>query len=170
VEPHVRHLVAEHLGMNPDELVPAVSLTGEVAADSLDMLELVIALESAFDIAVPQPAIREMRSYADVVDAVVSSLLDAGRTGLSTRRDLVVRSRVVSVQSGESAEFVHVDQFGPDAIQTIEDDALRAGSGARLEVAVSSSTSDVDDAALTHVRDRFTWLEERGIDVAVRRA
>jgi hypothetical protein len=34
VEPHVRHLVAEHLGMSPDELVPTVSLTGEVAADS----------------------------------------------------------------------------------------------------------------------------------------
>ena len=170
VEPHVRHLVAEHLGVSPDELVPAVSLREELAADSLDMLELVIALESLFDVAVPQPAIREMRSYVDVVDAVVSSLLDAGRTGLSTRRDLFVRSCVVSGRSGGSGEFVRVDEFAPYAIQTIEDDALRAGSGARLEVAVSSSTSDVEEAALAHVRDRFAWLEGHGVHVVVHRA
>src|SRR5262249_7637018 len=78
VEPRVRHLVAEQLGVSPEELVPAASLTDELAADSLDMVQLGLALESAFDIVVPQRSIADMRSYGDVVDTVVVSLLDGG--------------------------------------------------------------------------------------------
>ena len=79
VEPEVRRVVAEQLAVSPDDLGPAVSLTDELAADSLDVLELVLALESAFDIVVPPPAIAAIRSYDDVVDTVVASVLHAGR-------------------------------------------------------------------------------------------
>lgn len=170
VEPRIRHLVAEQLGVSPEELVPAASLTDELAADSLDMLQLVLALESAFDIVVPQRSIADMRSYRDVVDTVVVSLLDAGGDDLAARRDLLVRSRVTSGRAGAADELVRVDELTPYTIQTIEEDALRAGRGARVEVAVSSNASDIDGAALTYVRDQLAWLEERGIQVAVQRA
>ena len=39
VEPRVRRVVAEHLGVNPEELTRDVSLTDDLAADSLDLLE-----------------------------------------------------------------------------------------------------------------------------------
>jgi|GEM_PF-297831 len=170
IEPRIRHLVADQLAVSPDELVPAVSLTDELAADSLDMLELVLALESAFAIVVPEPAIAEMRSYKDVVDVVMGCVLDAGRDGLASRWDLQLRSRVTSGRDGAPGEFVRVDGCTPYAIQSIEDDALRAGRGARLEVAVSANAPDIENRAVTYVRDQLAWLEERGIAVAVYRA
>jgi len=165
VEGQVRHVVAEQLAVSPDELVPAVSLTDELAADSLDVLQLVLALESAFDIVVPQPAIAAIRSYGDVVDTVVASVLDAAVTD----RALRVRSRITSGRAVAAHESVRVDELTPYALETIEEAALRAGRGARLEVAVSSHAG-VQDAALSYVHDQLAWLEERGIQVAVRRA
>ena len=43
VEPRVRRVVAEQLGVNVEELTPEVSLTDDLAADSLDLLELTLA-------------------------------------------------------------------------------------------------------------------------------
>ena len=168
VEPEVRHLVAEQLAVSPEELVPAVSLTDELAADSLDVLELVLALESAFDIVVPQRSIAAIRSYGDVVDTVVASVLDADRDESIRDRGLLVRSRVTPDRAVAGDEAVRVDELTPYALETIQDAALHAGRGARLEVAVSSH-GGVEDAALTYVRDQLAWLTERGIRVAVRR-
>ena len=164
VEPQVRRVVAEQLAVNPDELVPAVSLTDELAADSLDVLQLVLAIESEFDIVVPQPAIAAIRSYGDVVDAVVASVLDAAITDPALR----VRSRITSDRA-VADESLRVDELTPYALETIEEAALHAGRGARLEIALSSHAG-VQDAALSYVHDQLAWLEERGIQVAVRRA
>src|SRR5262245_18871295 len=170
VEPRVRHLVAEQLAVSPEELVASVSLPDDLAADSLDMLELVLALESAFGITVPQATIENVRSYGDVVDTVVASLLEARREELGTRCDLQLRSCVIAGRRGGSGGTVRVDGLTPYAIQTIEDAALHAGRGARLEVVVSANGSRVEGRALTYVRDRLAWLEGRGIHVAVHRA
>jgi len=170
VEPRVRHLVAEHLAVDPEELVAPVSLPDDLAADSLDMLELTLALESAFGITVPQAAILNVRTFGDVVDTVVASLLEARREELGTRADLQLRSCVTAGRHGGSGGTVRVEGLTPYAIQTIEDDALHAGRGARLEVALSANGSNVERQALTYVRDRLAWLAERGIHVAVHRA
>jgi acyl carrier protein len=168
VEPRVRRIVAEQLAISPDELVPAVSLTDERAADSLDVLQLVLAIESEFDIVLPQPAIAAIRSYGDVVDTVVASIRDAGRDESVTDRAFLVRSRITSDRT-LADESVRVDGLTPYALETIAEAALHAGRGARLEIAVSSHEG-VQDAALSYVRGQLAWLEERGIQVAVRRA
>ena len=54
VEPHVRRLVVDHLGVGVEELVPEVSLRDDLAADSLDLVELALALEGRFGIGVPE--------------------------------------------------------------------------------------------------------------------
>jgi acyl carrier protein len=167
VEPRVRLVVAEHLGVSADALGPAVSLGDGLAADSLDMLELVVALESEFGIAVPERAIGLLRTYDDLVALVVSSSLEPGEQALAERRDLVVRSRV---RCDGADELVRASRLTPYVIQTIEDDAVFAGRGARLEVDVSSIGARVEDAIVAHVRDRLAWLEGRGVRVSVRRA
>ena len=168
VEPAVRRVVAEQLAVSPDELVPAVSLTDELAADSLDLLQLVLAIESEFDIVVPQPAIAAIRSYGDVVETVMVSIRDEGGQQSVTDRAFLVRSRITSDRA-VADESVRVDELTPYALETIEEAALHAGHGARLEIAVSSHEG-VQDAALSYVRGQLAWLEERGIQVAVRRA
>ena len=69
VEPHVRRLIAEHLGVGVEELVSHVSLREDLAADSLDLVELAVALEGEFGIVVPDRILDEVRTYSDLVRA-----------------------------------------------------------------------------------------------------
>src|SRR5204862_24296 len=74
VEPRVRRVVAEQLGVNVEELTPDVSLTDDLAADSLDLLELTLALEAEFGIVVSESALERVRTYGDL-RATVHALL-----------------------------------------------------------------------------------------------
>src|SRR5881396_1540356 len=69
VEPHVRRLVVEHLGVGVEELVADVSLRDDLAADSLDLVELSMALEGEFAIVVPERILDEVRTYGDLIAA-----------------------------------------------------------------------------------------------------
>jgi len=54
----------------------------------------------------------------------------------------------------------------PYEVETIIEDALGAGRGARLELTLPSHTGNVDVGS---VEQRFAWLRSRGLDVRVRR-
>ena len=69
VEPHVRRLVAERLGVGLEQLVCHVSLRDDLAADSLDLVELAVALEGEFSIQVPERMLAEVRTYSELVHA-----------------------------------------------------------------------------------------------------
>ena len=69
VEPYVRCLVAEYLGVGVEELASHVSLREDMAADSLDLIELAVALEGEFAIVVPETVIEDVRTYGDLVRA-----------------------------------------------------------------------------------------------------
>src|SRR5262249_1882304 len=76
VEPEIRRVVAERLGVGQEELTPEVSLFDDLAVDSLDMVELELALEDEFGIPpVPEHVLGAVRTYQQVVDRV----LDLGR-------------------------------------------------------------------------------------------
>jgi acyl carrier protein len=71
VEPRVRHLVADHLAVDRHALGDSVSIRDDLAADSLDLVELALLLEVEFGVAVPDRIVARMRSYGDVVDGVL---------------------------------------------------------------------------------------------------
>jgi acyl carrier protein len=104
VEPHVRRLVAEHLGVGVEELLPHVALREDLAADSLDLVELAVALEAEFAIGVPEHILDDVRTYGDLVHATA----------------ILIHARCAADARGTGAP---------------ERDAVRAGSGARLEPA-----------------------------------
>lgn len=70
VEPRVRRLVVEQLGIGADELSPIVSLTDDLAADSLDLVDLAMAIEQDLDIVMPEAAIADVRTYGDLLAVV----------------------------------------------------------------------------------------------------
>jgi acyl carrier protein len=72
VEPYVRRLVAEHLGVGAEELVSHVSLRDDLAADSLDLVELAVALEGEFAIVVPERVVADVHTYSDLVRATAA--------------------------------------------------------------------------------------------------
>src|SRR5215467_555625 len=102
VEPRIRRLVADHLGVGDDELTRDVSLTDDLAADSLDLVEVALALESEFDIAVPETLLDEVRTYGDLVDATVQLAMERRRHDARRAEPPVVRARVVSATHGAS--------------------------------------------------------------------
>jgi acyl carrier protein len=163
VEPRVRRVVAEQLAVNVEELTPDVSLTDDLAADSLDLLELTLALEAEFGIVISESALERVRTYGDL-RATVHTLLRAGvRAGVTPLQGW---TRVVSSRGEASGEIQRVGLLTPYTAETIAEDALRAGPGARLEVAVPP---DVSDASLAELQDEFAWLGTRGVQVSVRR-
>ena len=53
VEDRVKKIIAEQLGVEEEEVVPEASFVQDLGADSLDTVELVMALEEEFDIEIP---------------------------------------------------------------------------------------------------------------------
>lgn len=165
VEPHVRRLVADHLGVGIEELVPEVSLRDDLAADSLDLVELALALEERFGIGVPEHILDQVRSYGDLVETAVN--LVRSRRAAESRSAPQPAGFVARIVPAEGRSGGILERGGwltPYTVETIAEDALRAGWGARLEVTVAAST---EDTGLARVRDDFTCLGQRGILVTV---
>ena len=66
IEIRVRQIVAEQLGVALAEITPGANILDDLGADSLDVVELVMALEDAFQIAVPDEEMESIRTVADV--------------------------------------------------------------------------------------------------------
>ncbi len=62
----IRKLVSEQLGVDQNQVTPRASILDDLGADSLDVVELVMAIEENFDIEIPDEAIEAMRTIGDV--------------------------------------------------------------------------------------------------------
>jgi acyl carrier protein len=165
VEPHVRLLVAEHLGVGVEELVSDVSLREDLAADSLDLVELAVALEGEFAILMPERILDEVRTYSDLVHA--TGLLILARRAAEARaaeQPARIRARIVAATGQSTSGLERTGWLTPYTAETIAEDTLRAGNGPRLEVTVEGSTA----ASIARVQHQFTRLSERGVQVTVR--
>lgn len=68
----IRSLVADRLGVELGECTPEASILDDLGADSLDVVELVMALEDEFDIEVPDEDVGNIRTIGDVERYVAS--------------------------------------------------------------------------------------------------
>ena len=163
VEPRVRRVVADQLGVGAEELAPDVSLVDDLAADSLDLVELALALENELGVAVPESVIEHLRTYGDLVDSlrVLSGPVE-NKSQTRQRPIFPVSARIVSGRHG--GELRKADILTPYAMQSLVEDALSAGRGARLEVTVPS---DLSDARVALLEEDLGWLGERGVQVSV---
>jgi acyl carrier protein len=50
VQDKVKKIIAEKLGVDPSEVVPEASFVDDLGADSLDLVELIMSMEEAFEI------------------------------------------------------------------------------------------------------------------------
>jgi len=71
----VRMLVADQLGVDLAEVTPDASILDDLGADSLDVVELVMSLEDAFDIEVPDEEVEAMRTIGDIEQYVVARVV-----------------------------------------------------------------------------------------------
>ncbi|MFN6134378.1 MAG: acyl carrier protein [Synechococcaceae cyanobacterium] len=66
----VRKIVAEQLSVDEGEVKPASNFQNDLGADSLDTVELVMALEEAFDIEIPDEAAENIATVSDAVQYI----------------------------------------------------------------------------------------------------
>ena len=67
IETKVREKIADQLGVAADEVKPESSFIEDLGADSLDIVELVMALEEEFNIEISDEDAEKIRTVKDVV-------------------------------------------------------------------------------------------------------
>ncbi len=70
VEDKVKSIIAEQLGVEADEVVPEASFTDDLGADSLDIVELVMAFEEEFGIEIPDEDAEKIVKVQDAVSYI----------------------------------------------------------------------------------------------------
>ena len=63
----VKSIIAEQLGVKPEEVTSTASFIDDLGADSLDTVELVMALEEEFGIEIPDEDAEKMTTVADSI-------------------------------------------------------------------------------------------------------
>ena len=66
----VRDIIAEQLGIDSDEITMEASFVDDLGADSLDIVELIMALESEYDIEIPDEEAEKIATVGDVVEYI----------------------------------------------------------------------------------------------------
>ena len=67
IEERVKKIVVEQLGVKEEEVSGDSSFVDDLGADSLDTVELVMALEEEFGIEIPDDAAETIQTYGDAV-------------------------------------------------------------------------------------------------------
>ena len=150
-EAHVRRVVADQLGVGVDEITPDVSLPDDLAADSLDLVELALVLEARCGVAVSDRRLETVRTYGDLLAVIAAAPTDA--------QPPVARFRIVC---DGAVRADHAGPLDPYTVEILIDEARRAGPRARVEL-----EAERDDGVVATARRR---LAARGVAVSVRRA
>ncbi len=72
IENKVREIVCQQLDVNPEQIKMETSFVDDLGADSLAVVELVLALEEAFEIDIPDEDTETLATFKDVVNYISS--------------------------------------------------------------------------------------------------
>lgn len=64
----MRDIIAEQLGVEANNIELSTSFKDDLDADSLDLFELVMAIEDAFNVEIPADEVSEMNTVEDVIE------------------------------------------------------------------------------------------------------
>jgi acyl carrier protein len=70
IEERVKSIVVQQLGVNAADVTRASSFVDDLGADSLDTVELVLALEEEFDIEIPDEDAEKITTVQQVIDYI----------------------------------------------------------------------------------------------------
>ncbi len=66
----VKQIIVEQLGVDEAEVTASASFQDDLGADSLDIVELVMAFEEAFDVEIPDEDAEKIKTVKDAIDYV----------------------------------------------------------------------------------------------------
>lgn len=66
----IKNLISEQLGIDVEEVTMESSFIDDLGADSLDIVELIMALETEFDLEIPDEEAEKITTVSDVVEYI----------------------------------------------------------------------------------------------------
>ena len=72
IEERVKKIIVEQLGVKEEDVKPEASFVEDLGADSLDLFEMVMALEENYGIEIPTDDLGQLETVADVIDYIQS--------------------------------------------------------------------------------------------------
>ncbi|MFA6979068.1 MAG: acyl carrier protein [Ignavibacteriaceae bacterium] len=74
VEAKVKEIIMDKLGVEESQVTPEASFTNDLGADSLDIVELVMGFESAFNVSIPDEDAEKIGTVGDAVNYLKSKV------------------------------------------------------------------------------------------------
>ena len=72
IEDRVKKIIVDMLGVKPEDVVPEASFVDDLGADSLDTVELVMALEEEFETEIPDEDAEKIKTVQAAIDYIKS--------------------------------------------------------------------------------------------------
>lgn len=66
----LQQIIAEVLNVDASEVMPGTTFTDDLGADSLDLYQIILGVEDAFDIEIPQEEAEKIVSVGDAVELI----------------------------------------------------------------------------------------------------
>jgi acyl carrier protein len=66
----LKEIIAEQLGISEEEIVPEASFVDDLGADSLDLVELIMALEEEFDMEISDEDAEKIQTVQDAINYI----------------------------------------------------------------------------------------------------
>ena len=70
IEEKVKEIICEQLDVSAEEVVPQASFVDDLGADSLDQVELIMAIEEEFDISIPDEDAEKIATVKDAIEYI----------------------------------------------------------------------------------------------------
>ena len=77
IEERVKKIVAEQLGVKEEDIQNSASFVEDLGADSLDTVELVMALEDEYNVEIPAEELTDLNTVGDVIDYLKNKGVEA---------------------------------------------------------------------------------------------
>lgn len=72
----VKKIIVDQLDVEEDKVTEAASITDDLGADSLDVVDLVMSFEEEFDIAIPDDQVEKIKTVGDIVKFIEEKVED----------------------------------------------------------------------------------------------
>ena len=70
IEAKVKSIIADQLGVGEDEIKPESNFIDDLGADSLDIVELVMAMEEEFEVEIPDEEAENIKTVGDAINYI----------------------------------------------------------------------------------------------------
>jgi len=74
VEEKVKEIICEQLNVSEEDVVPDASFVDDLGADSLDQVELIMAMEEEFDVSIPDEDAEKITTVKDAIEYIKKAI------------------------------------------------------------------------------------------------